>query len=117
MSKTDGPIASFERSFSLPTTAATDPFAANLPFKEPPNLCDQRLAHLNIRFWTEVSIPNSFAARVISLYLETDHPLLAAFDPELFVGDLVNCKSQFCSKFLVSTVLYWGCVSDTILSK
>ncbi|KAI3573878.1 hypothetical protein IWW34DRAFT_129796 [Fusarium oxysporum f. sp. albedinis] len=38
--------------------------------------CDERLEELNMSFWTSVSISNGMAAQIISLYLETDHPLL-----------------------------------------
>ncbi|KAF3022599.1 hypothetical protein E8E14_013659 [Neopestalotiopsis sp. 37M] len=51
-------------------------------------LCDERLSDLDISFWTTVPIPNSLAAKVISLYLVTDHPLLGTFEPRKFVADL-----------------------------
>lgn len=63
-------------------------------------------------FWTSVSIPNDLAARIISLYLETDHPLPGAFDPNLFIEDLVNCRLRHCGGLLVSALMYWGCVGD-----
>lgn len=92
-----------------------NPFLARVslearPAKQP-DYCDCRLQQLDIGFWTSILIPNDLAARVISLYLETDHPLLGTFEPDLFVSDLVNCRFDFCSRFLVNAVLYWGCVS------
>jgi hypothetical protein len=57
-----------------------------------------------------VPIPADLAAKIILLYLETDHPLLGTFDPDLFVNDLINCETRFCSRFLLSAVMYWGCV-------
>ncbi|KAK7219309.1 hypothetical protein V2G26_007312 [Clonostachys chloroleuca] len=74
-----------------------------------PTLCDPRLQNLTIEFWTSVSISNDLAARVISLYLETDHPLLGHFDPDLFVHDLISHNSDYCSSLLVNALLYWGC--------
>ncbi|OHE98234.1 hypothetical protein CORC01_06431 [Colletotrichum orchidophilum] len=74
-----------------------------------PSICDNRLHHLDISFWTAVSIANDLAARIVSVYLTTDHPLLGIFDPDLFVSDLVNHQTTNCSRLLVSTVLYWGC--------
>ncbi|EFY84822.1 hypothetical protein MAC_09144 [Metarhizium acridum CQMa 102] len=53
-------------------------------------LCDARLNKLEIGNWTHVPITNPVAARAISIYLETDHPLLGYFDPSLFVSDLVT---------------------------
>lgn len=72
--------------------------------------CDDRLSELDISYWTDIRIPNHLAAKIISLYLETDHPLLGTFDPEQFVPDLVNHQETSCSKFLVNTLLYWGSV-------
>lgn len=73
-------------------------------------LCDPRLADLEILRWTDVEIENDLAARCISLYLETDHPLLGPFDPDLFVEQLVSGENQFCSPLLVNALLYWACV-------
>lgn len=74
-------------------------------------LCDTRLAQLNIAFWTSVPIGNGLASRAISLYLQTDHPLLGTFDPDLFINDLVSQQGNYCSSVLVNALLYWACVS------
>lgn len=78
-----------------------------LPLKP---LCDDRLHQLDIGFWTKVEISNELAAQAISLYLETDHPLLGHFDPDLFLTDLICKKYQFCSSVLVNALLYWASV-------
>lgn len=77
----------------------------------PPELCDPRLRDLDIEQWTNVELDNDSAAGCISLYLETDHPLLGPFDPDLFVSDLVSGRSEYCSSLLVNSLLYWACVS------
>lgn len=74
-------------------------------------LCDARLKSLRVRHWTRVPIPDEAAARVISMYLETDHPLLGMFDPDRFICDLVDQHQQSCSALVVNALLYWGCVS------
>lgn len=74
-------------------------------------LCDPRLEQLDIGFWTSVPLESSLASRAISLYLVTDHPLLGIFEPSLFVSDLVNHRTDFCSPALVNALLYWACVS------
>jgi hypothetical protein len=92
-----------------------NPFPAHNPtHAQVPDLtlCDERLKTLDIGFWTSVPIPSDLAAKVISLYLETDHPLLGPFDPDLFLADLVDCRTNHCSEILVSAIMYWGCVSD-----
>ena len=73
--------------------------------------CDERLRDLDISFWTQVPITSECAARVISLYLETDHPLLGAFDPDMFVEDLTQHRHRLCSPFLVNALLFLACVS------
>lgn len=77
----------------------------------PRELCDPRLQELNIRYWTNVDIDSDMATRCISLYLETDHPLLGHFDPELFISHLVSERTEYCSSLLVNALLYWACVS------
>ena len=81
----------------------------------PPDLSirhwDQLLIGLDIAFWTPVPVTNQFAANVISLYLETDHPIIGIFDARSFVNDLLDCKLQFCSPFLVNSLLSFACVS------
>nr|XP_036575264.1 Nitrogen assimilation transcription factor nit-4-like protein 1 [Colletotrichum truncatum]KAF6781808.1 Nitrogen assimilation transcription factor nit-4-like protein 1 [Colletotrichum truncatum] len=82
-----------------------------------PDLCDPRLQQLDVSFWTNVPIANDYAARVISLYLTTDHPLLGIFDPELFVMDLVHKQATHCSHLLANSVLYWGCQMYTAIDE
>jgi hypothetical protein len=78
--------------------------------RKPLFLCDDRLSGLRIQFWTEVKISDDLAARVISLYLRTDHPLLALFSPDLFISDLVGWRIGHCSPLLVSALMQWACV-------
>lgn len=83
---------------------------------EPPRLCDERLNQLDITRWTDVDITSDLAAKCISLYLETDHPLLGQFDPELFVAQLISGEEKYCSSLLVNALLYWACVSGLSMS-
>jgi hypothetical protein len=73
---------------------------------------DARLQQLKITFWTSVPVTNQYAAGAIALYLITDHPFLSLFDPELFVGDLITERLDFCSPFLVSSLLAFASVSQ-----
>jgi hypothetical protein len=101
-----------------PTVPGADPDSAVRRFRPkevtvPPSAqpyCDDRLHSLQISLWTNIPISNDLAARVLSLYLATDHPLLGLFDPQLFITDLISGGQTFCSRFLVHVVLYWGCV-------
>lgn len=78
--------------------------------------CDTRLNNLQISNWTTVQVSNEFAAQVLSLYLTRDHPCMPFFDSELFLDDLVNQKTRYCSSFLVNAVLCLGCVSGIKLT-
>lgn len=83
------------------------PSASSSP---PDQLCDPRLKHINVLNWTEVPITNDLAARLISFYLTVDHPILGLFDADLFLGDLVAHKTDFCCPLLLSAVLCFACV-------
>ncbi|KAK2596580.1 hypothetical protein N8I77_013462 [Diaporthe amygdali] len=82
-----------------------DPSAAPVQ----PELCDDRLRHIRIRNWTQVPISNELAARLLAFYLTVDHPLLGLFDADLFLGDLVAHKTEFCCPLLLSSVLCFAC--------
>jgi hypothetical protein len=78
--------------------------------------CDSRLANLAIDYWTSVPISNEFAACVLSHYLETDHPIFACVDADLFLSSLVDRTLEHCSPFLVSALMSFACVSIHVLS-
>ncbi|GKT88647.1 C6 transcription factor [Colletotrichum tofieldiae] len=69
-----------------------------VPPPPPPIHRDPRLKNLNIGFWTVVSITNHDAADIISLYLETDHPILGLFDLDLFLDDLISGQQAYAAK-------------------
>ncbi|KAI0417055.1 hypothetical protein F5X98DRAFT_342024 [Xylaria grammica] len=76
---------------------------------QPGEYCDERLQYLQVGFWTGIKVSSDFAARVISTYIKTDHPLLGLFNPHLFISDLVGQNTRFCSKFLFHALMYLGC--------
>jgi len=47
---------------------------------------------------------------VLSLYFETEHPILGVFDADLFIGDLVARRPLFCTSFLLSALMAWALV-------
>jgi hypothetical protein len=77
----------------------------------PPTYCDARSAMLDMSMWTTVPLPSNLAAAAISLYLQTDHPLLRFFDAVVFLEDLLEGRSRYCSTLLVSSLLFWALVS------
>ena len=76
-----------------------------------PNLCDVRLWQLSIGHWTSQHIDNDLAARAISCYLTLSHPFFAFFEPNLFLDDLIAMRLQYCSAFLVNSLMAYACVS------
>jgi hypothetical protein len=85
---------------------------ANTPTSTQPPPIDShwtlRLRQARFSDWTDVPMANDEAIRVASLYLEVDHPLLGLFDVDLFLQDLLNVRSRFCSRFLVEAFLSWS---------
>lgn len=77
---------------------------------DPNTYCDPRLEPLNISYWTRIPIDNALAARTISYFLQTGHPVLGFFDVDLFLRDLVGQGLNFCSSFLFHSVMSLACV-------
>ncbi|KAJ8105530.1 hypothetical protein OPT61_g10119 [Boeremia exigua] len=73
--------------------------------------CDPRLEMLKVRYWTRIDIDDGLAARAISHFLVTDHPMLGFFDADLFVQDLVDECLNFCTSFLFHSVMSLACQS------
>ncbi|KAF6821119.1 C6 transcription factor [Colletotrichum plurivorum] len=83
--------------------------------RSPPRYCDSRLERPEIRYWTKVPISNELAATLIPFYLENDHPIMGFFDADLFLDDLAACRQEFCSAFLVVSVLCLASQEYTIV--
>ncbi|KAF5023169.1 hypothetical protein F66182_4773 [Fusarium sp. NRRL 66182] len=75
----------------------------------------ESLGQLDISYWSDVPIPNHIAAQVISLYMETDYSVLPLFNGDFFIQDLIQQRSYFCSRFLVSALLAWACQAYTAM--
>ncbi|KAG8162117.1 hypothetical protein KVR01_007882 [Diaporthe batatas] len=101
---------------SSPQSSPTKPAARQGPYPDPRDsrerhslLCDQRLEDIEIINWTQVPISNELSAQLISFYLTVDHPILGLFDADLFLGDLVTLRTEFCCPLLLSAVLCFAC--------
>ncbi|KAF5657911.1 regulatory CAT8 [Fusarium circinatum] len=82
----------------------------------PKEHCDLRLNELSVSYWTRVPISNRSASTLISTFLETDNSAIGFIDKDLFLTDLVQNNPTFCSAFLVSSILYLACVSNSLVS-
>ena len=74
-------------------------------------LCDSRLLDIHLEDWTKVPMSNDVAAKILSRYLQTDHPILGAFDEDLILTDMAERCTRHCSSFLVNAIMYFACVS------
>ncbi|KAI1075383.1 hypothetical protein F5B20DRAFT_387400 [Whalleya microplaca] len=99
------PIGTIAPTFSKSVSRQGD----SEPIRSVHTLSDGRLERINIQKWTNVPIANDLAARLISLYLEIDHPWCPVFDADLFLDDCLQEKTRFCSRVLVSALLSWAC--------
>lgn len=88
----------------------TDPREIMGPSR-PPEYIDSRLRRLDMSHWSTVQVSNIWAAQAISLYLATDHAVATLIDAELFLRDLVEERTEFCSPLLVSSLMFWAFVS------
>ncbi|KAI1769088.1 hypothetical protein GGR53DRAFT_517512 [Hypoxylon sp. FL1150] len=88
---------------------AGDPEAGSFePLQTFQGIIDDRLKGVNFQTWTKVPIPNELATILVSLYLEIDHPWCPLFDADLFLNDLAEGKTHFCSSLLVNSLLAWA---------
>ncbi|KAM0721502.1 hypothetical protein Q7P37_002426 [Cladosporium fusiforme] len=95
---------------TIPGTSPDDP-----PAPAAHQLCDPRLQDLDITFWSNVPVSNSFAAAAISQYMQMEHPAIAIFDAGLFIGDLVDRRNDYCSRLLVNALLSYAMQAYIVL--
>jgi len=67
--------------------------------------CDPRLGQVCFKYWTRVPVSDEFAASLLSVYFENEYPIIGAFDMAIFIDDLIDGRLEFCSSFLVSSLL------------
>jgi hypothetical protein len=94
---------------SSPTSSIEHHTVLTTPYSPPKPLIDKRLRSLQMKQWTNVSIANELAAKVLSLYIETDLQVLPLFNIDLFLHGFLHNKPYFCSKLLVNALFSWTC--------
>ncbi|KAK9420218.1 hypothetical protein SUNI508_06747 [Seiridium unicorne] len=111
-----GPISGFaqhggdgeiDSSSDTPEAGSATPGSLSAPKpSQESDYYDERLRHFKTGFWTDVDIADDLAARIISLYLTSEHPLLGFFEPRLFLDDLLNNRERFCSRLLFHSLMH-----------
>lgn len=76
--------------------------------------CDARLRDVCFQYWTRVPVSDEYAASLLSVYLENEHAIVGTFDVQTFLDGLVEGRGDFCSSFLVSSILCLASVSNCI---
>ncbi len=74
-------------------------------------LMDPRFAKLRLSRWTTVSSDDDLLSKLLAAYFLHEYPTYPSFQKDLFLDDLVEGKTRFCSAVMVNTLLASGCVS------
>ncbi|KAF4429580.1 Conidial development fluffy [Fusarium acutatum] len=54
---------------------------------------------------TLLPVSDEYASSILSVHFENEHAMVGTFDIDAFLDDLVDCGGEFCSSFLVSSLL------------
>jgi hypothetical protein len=71
------------------------------------NLCDIPLFNVPAKPWTTVTDDTQFVSHLVSLYFTWNHPFSQFIDQQTFLEHMISgdLESQFCSPFLVNSLL------------
>lgn len=72
-------------------------------------LHDERISRVKAAQWTSVVIDDQLFRDLLSSYFIYHYPTYYAFQKDLFLNDMVNNKSRFCTPLLVNAVLALSC--------
>ena len=74
-------------------------------------MADTRIGMITARPWTQVISDDRLFRKLISSYFQFLHPCGPFVHTDLFLNDMVACRSDFCSPLLVNAMLIIGSVS------
>lgn len=60
--------------------------------------------------WTRVTRDSTFVEHLLSLYFCWSHPYYVLFSKELFLDDMANGRSKYCSPLMVNALLAFSCL-------
>ena len=74
---------------------------------------DLRISTADVSYWTSVSSDNSLLRELLDIYFVCEYPFHQFFHKNLFLEDMVQGKTRFCSRALVNAILAAGWVRRT----
>ncbi|KAF2220842.1 hypothetical protein BDZ85DRAFT_283765 [Elsinoe ampelina] len=99
---TDEPDSRQQRIHGVTTPLTTGFDPASLSQLRP--LVDDRLAAVEPRLWTTVSVSQIEMANMLSVYLCWHHTEYRLFDEDAFIQDLLSGDTEYCSQLLVNSI-------------
>ncbi|KAL1842456.1 hypothetical protein VTJ49DRAFT_5193 [Mycothermus thermophilus] len=66
---------------------------------------DPRLSAVRAATWTSVTGDDALVARLLGIYFQFEYPRTRIFQKDLFLDDLAQGKTNFCSSLLVNCIL------------
>lgn len=68
-------------------------------------MIDPRLASVKAATWTSVTTDDALVSRLLAVYFQFEYPRTRLFQKDLFLDDLAQGRTTFCSSLLVNCIL------------
>jgi hypothetical protein len=68
-------------------------------------MIDPRLSSVKAAKWTSVTTDDALVVKLLAVFLQYEYPRTRVFQKDLFLDDLVQGKTNFCSSLLVNCIL------------
>ncbi|KXX83211.1 Nitrogen assimilation transcription factor nirA [Madurella mycetomatis] len=107
VSPTTHPQARISSLPSPPFDTCTSPHVYHMPYHTA-HVADPRLTSVKAAKWTSVTTDDALVSKLLAIYLQFDYPTSPCFQKDLFLDDLVNGRTDFCSSLLVNSILATG---------
>jgi len=78
-------------------------------------MADPRLASVKAATWTSVTTDDALVSKLLAIYFQFEYPRTRLFQKDLFMDDLVQGRTSFCSSLLVNCILANAAVRSTLL--
>ncbi len=108
------PLLEFQTGLSPPPERGLVPciHAYQMPYHAA-SVVDPRLSSVRAAMWTSVTTDDALVAKLLGIYFQHEYPRTPPFQKDLFLDDLVQGNTTFCSPLLVNAILANAAVSLT----